>query len=1206
MSHPSPQSASDNAQSLSLQTGWPRPPHASQPSNELPQHQPSASPAMNSSSSSSGRPTGLGSPDVPSQALQQPSSSATPHRPNPSPVRTNYTPYRSPNLQGQPPSSSSPAQDSPSSAIASSPVDRNLSGPTFADSPGAQRSGSLSSGPSVTTEVTNPPSEPGHGAASPETSANGESRSLPDTIRQSGSPTAWPSIPKKAAGRAAQRMMPRTSSIDSAISSLSLGSHSHKSSFDANSVTSADINNLIAAAGSAEALILHLLKDKHHASSQNEQLWRLLEKQRALVLGLNRDLERALKDKELYRKKFKELQSQLHEMRSRLAAAEEANARNAANQPSAQSAAKDGAGPVRDSVRNSDVFLIQSNAEPAPNETAPDSRPSTSPEDAAGQSAGPEQSTNAATPPAPSRKPPPAPLDLGRTHGKHIPTDSINDSQSESNYDDHSISDEEERRGRRRTREEDDREREAAALREQEARSRSKKQSKQSSAAPNKDADSTLSPWRAAASPSHLNHGQFPRTDSLAAIVNSGPRDPSLLSDRHAPPTPGLPSSPRPADRPLGSPLPRQPRQGTAIMSPPLSPKSATHGSMAAHHGTKPPASPHVDNAHRQIPTIDPSVKIDSPKTPYGVNRTICQDLVSEEYPGLLLPPNALPSIEVKVASSRLRPSRSSYFGGRPNDEDPVFVLSVFSRANRAELWRVEKAIQALPQLDQQIRQMCDFNGKLPDRSIFSGHSPAKIDARREALNSYFETLLDTPMSEAAAIVVCRFLSTDAIEPRDDESALVKANGKTTPPELLRGPDGKPWKEGWLTKRGKNFGGWKSRYFVLHGPEFKYYESPGGPHLGTIRIHHAQIGKQAQSGNNQSPSRLDDDHDNQYRHAFLILEPKRKDPSSFVRHVLCAESDEERDAWVDALLAYVEPHSDEEQKATQKSHSGKHSTRSRLFSGRKNGKGTDSPDVETQDTVQGFSYDDAVPAEPPMYGPSYEAAAKTSTEINDPNGQGSRAISGPTNGAVIQDAGAWGNKTTSVKEKKRSIWGFRTRSTLDLLSQSQENNGSLGGDRAAASRPPVFGMPLAEAVQYCGPNGVDVELPAVVYRCIEYLRAKNAASEEGIFRLSGSNVVVKALKERFNAEGDVNFLADDEYHDVHAVASLFKQYLRELPTSVLTRDLHPEFLSVLGEFRAFKHVVAVLTGYQNTMTESSNWRRSTPWCTGCHGRTELY
>lgn len=32
-------------------------------------------------------------------------------------------------------------------------------------------------------------------------------------------------------------------------------------------------------------------------------------------------------------------------------------------------------------------------------------------------------------------------------------------------------------------------------------------------------------------------------------------------------------------------------------------------------------------------------------------------------------------------------------------------------------------------------------------------------------------------------------------------------------------------KEGYLTKRGKNFGGWKTRYFVLSGPILEYYDT---------------------------------------------------------------------------------------------------------------------------------------------------------------------------------------------------------------------------------------------------------------------------------------------------------------------------------------------------------------------------------------------
>jgi RalA-binding protein 1 len=41
-------------------------------------------------------------------------------------------------------------------------------------------------------------------------------------------------------------------------------------------------------------------------------------------------------------------------------------------------------------------------------------------------------------------------------------------------------------------------------------------------------------------------------------------------------------------------------------------------------------------------------------------------------------------------------------------------------------------------------------------------------------------------------------------------------------------------------------------------------------------------------------------------------------------------------------------------------------------------------------------------------------------------------------------------------------------------------------------------------------------LPAVVFRCIQYLEAKKADQEEGIYRLSGSSAVIKSLKDRFN------------------------------------------------------------------------------------------
>ena len=53
---------------------------------------------------------------------------------------------------------------------------------------------------------------------------------------------------------------------------------------------------------------------------------------------------------------------------------------------------------------------------------------------------------------------------------------------------------------------------------------------------------------------------------------------------------------------------------------------------------------------------------------------------------------------------------------------------------------------------------------------------------------------------------------------------------------------------------------------------------------------------------------------------------------------------------------------------------------------------------------------------------------------------------------------------------------------------------------------------------------------------------------------------------RFPSEGDVDLLASDEHWDPHAIAGLLKTFLRELPASILTRELHLRFLSVIGEF----------------------------------------
>ena len=79
----------------------------------------------------------------------------------------------------------------------------------------------------------------------------------------------------------------------------------------------------------------------------------------------------------------------------------------------------------------------------------------------------------------------------------------------------------------------------------------------------------------------------------------------------------------------------------------------------------------------------------------------------------------------------------------------------------------------------------------------------------------------------------------------------------------------------------------------------RFLPQRGGQHLGTISVTGAQIGRQ-----HRPADRRESEEEGEYRHAFLIIEPKKTTGGSH-RHVLCAESDSERDSWVEILVRYV-------------------------------------------------------------------------------------------------------------------------------------------------------------------------------------------------------------------------------------------------------------------------------------------------------------
>ncbi|KAI3343222.1 hypothetical protein F4824DRAFT_135492 [Ustulina deusta] len=1054
----------------------------------------------------------------------------------------------------------------------------------------------------------------------------------------------------------AARGPPRTSSIDSAISAISSRAPSQQSSQD-------DVANLIRAAGTPEAVIQYLLKEKQSQSQQNAQLWRLVDKQRAMILGLNKDLDRALKDKDKYRKKLKEVIA-IHDDHAKPDVASSRTGSLApvevkVSKPERSDAPRSPSNLDSDSTKHSPVdmalapypitppadrvpnqppskvgeMLDPTHAMPKPSEHALDhfdheeeeriadaaknatnaahelpidiglppsrSLPSKPPREP--QPKPPTVSIIEATPlidqgisqfPPPSapppRKPPPAPLQLKKkssvTRGSAL--DEENDSESDYGslleVDEFPIT---ESRGRRRTRADDDRERQIIAQQEAEARSLSKKSKKgsQKSTPISEETgiDIPVSPRTNNARPSMVRDNAPASLAGMLSVHESQQKVHTALK------SPGLPSSPRPMT--FSPPL--SPR-GMASPAVPLSPRAPRQPIPL------PPNTPKFYATRAEPSNLTSQKPVHATKQRQGPgqaeNTDIFRGLTTDEYPDLLLPPNALPSVAVQVASSRMRPSRASLLSLTQLEEDPVFTLAVLSRSAGGELWRVEKDTSSFVKLDQRMKQCPSFTAKTPDRSLFSGHAPAKLDARRSVLDNYLDELLNTPLDLPTAVELCKYLSTNALPPNSDVTSLPNnSNGETSPHKT--GPGGRPCKNGYLTKRGKNFGGWKARYFVLDSPNLRYYEAPGGAHLGTIKLLNAQIGKQAQQNTDGSPAggSNGDEPDNQYRHAFLVLEPKKKDASSYVKHVLCAESDQERDQWVDTLLRWIDCRDPNEDETPLKSNAHGHGSQAHVTgaNAKKKMYGAGKPIEprnENQDALIGMSYDTAKQGDIPDGAPPRRRGT-TSPELLEKPGASLYMISAPRDPHIISDSASWGSKTNLLqpgpsieekKQRKRSFFGFgpKARSSSDDQDPLYNSSGGSTPQPQPESRGPVrqaFGAPLAEAVRYCGPVDTNVPLPAVVYRCIQYLDLRDAILEEGIFRLSGSNVVIKQLRERFNQEGDVNILTDETYYDIHAVASLLKLYLRELPTTILTRDLHMQFVAVTEMTNHQEKIVAL-------------------------------
>uniref|UniRef100_A0A674CL49 Myosin IXA n=1 Tax=Salmo trutta TaxID=8032 RepID=A0A674CL49_SALTR len=84
-------------------------------------------------------------------------------------------------------------------------------------------------------------------------------------------------------------------------------------------------------------------------------------------------------------------------------------------------------------------------------------------------------------------------------------------------------------------------------------------------------------------------------------------------------------------------------------------------------------------------------------------------------------------------------------------------------------------------------------------------------------------------------------------------------------------------------------------------------------------------------------------------------------------------------------------------------------------------------------------------------------------------------------------------------------------------------------------------------------------VPLVVEKLINYIEMHGLYTE-GIYRKSGSTNKIKELKQGLDT--DVNGMNLDDYN-IHVIASVFKQWLRDLPNPLMTFELYEEFLRAM-------------------------------------------
>nr|XP_020647336.1 rho GTPase-activating protein SYDE1 isoform X2 [Pogona vitticeps] len=108
--------------------------------------------------------------------------------------------------------------------------------------------------------------------------------------------------------------------------------------------------------------------------------------------------------------------------------------------------------------------------------------------------------------------------------------------------------------------------------------------------------------------------------------------------------------------------------------------------------------------------------------------------------------------------------------------------------------------------------------------------------------------------------------------------------------------------------------------------------------------------------------------------------------------------------------------------------------------------------------------------------------------------------------------------------------------------------------------PQVFGVNLSQLVER---ENAAIKVPLLIQKCVAQIE-KRGLKVVGLYRLCGSAAVKKELRDAFERDSAAVELSEDLYPDINVITGILKDYLRELPTPLITNPLYHVVLEAMS------------------------------------------